>query len=64
MILGHPFEHWMVIGAVAHAVAVVIVNLTPTPHDDEALGTFDRAVVKGYRALEVLAGIITKLAKS
>jgi len=64
MILGHSFEQWMIAGAAAHAVAVVIVNLTPTPRDDEALSTFDRAVVKGYRALEVLAGIITKLAKS
>jgi hypothetical protein len=64
MIFGHSFEHWMIGGAVAHAVAVVIVNLTPTPHDNDALGTFDRALVKGYRALEMLAGIITKLAKS
>jgi hypothetical protein len=64
MILGHSLRDWMVAGAVAHAVAVVIVNLTPTPHDNEALGTFDRALVKGYRALEMLAGIITKLAKS
>jgi len=64
MILGHSLHDWMVAGAVAHAVAVVIVNLTPTPRDDEALNTFDRALVKGYRALEILAGIITKLAKS
>jgi len=63
MILGHSFEHWMVGGAVAHAVAVVIVNLTPTPRDDEALSTFDRALVKGYRALEILAGLFTKLSK-
>lgn len=64
MILGHSFEQWMVAGAVVHAIAVVIVNLTPTPRDDDALSTFDRALVKGYRALEMLAGIITKLAKS
>jgi hypothetical protein len=64
MILGHSFEHWMVGCAVAHAVAVVIVNLTPTPRDDEALGTLGRALVKGYRAIEMLAGIITKLSKT
>ena len=40
----------------AHALAIVIVNLTPTPKDDEALAKF-------YRAVEFLAGIVTKLAK-
>lgn len=64
MIFGHSFQHWMMGGAIAHAVAVAIVNLTPTPRDDEALSTFDRALVKGYRAIEMLAGIITKLTKT
>jgi hypothetical protein len=64
MILNHNFQDWMMAAAVAHAIAVVIVNLTPTPRDDDALSTFDRALVKGYRALELLAGIVTKLAKS
>jgi hypothetical protein len=40
----------------AHALALLIVNLTPTPKDDAALAKF-------YRAVEFLAGIITKLAK-
>ena len=40
----------------AHAFAVVIVNLTPTPKDDEA-------VAKAYRLIEILAGIVTKVAK-
>lgn len=39
-----------------HAIAVVIVNLTPTPKDDVAVAKF-------YKVIEVLAGIITKLAK-
>lgn len=39
-----------------HAAAVAIVNLTPTPKDDEFVG-------KAYRVIEVLAGIITKIAK-
>ena len=39
-----------------HAAAVAIVNLTPTPKDDEA-------VAKYYRIIEMLAGIISKLAK-
>lgn len=40
----------------AHALALLIVNLTPTPKDDEAVAKF-------YRAVEFLAGIVTKLAK-
>lgn len=39
-----------------HALAVVIVNLTPTQRDNEA-------VAKYYRIIEILAGIITRLAK-
>lgn len=39
-----------------HAAALAIVNLTPTPKDDEA-------VAKLYRVIELLAGIITKVAK-
>ena len=40
----------------AHAIATVVVNLTPTPKDDELLARL-------YRALEILAGIITPMAK-
>ena len=40
----------------AHALALVIVNLTKTPKDDEAVAKF-------YRVIEYLAGFITKLAK-
>lgn len=39
-----------------HGVAILIVNLTPTPKDNEA-------VAKYYRVIEFLAGIITRLAK-
>ena len=46
-----------------HGVAVVVVNLTPTPKDDAALNTITRMGVKLYRAIEILAGIITPLAK-
>jgi hypothetical protein len=46
-----------------HGVALVIVNLTPTPKDDEALGTLSVLAVKSYRVLELLAGIVTPLAK-
>lgn len=41
-----------------HGAAVVVVNITPTPKDNEALGTIQRIVVKAYRAIEILAGIV------
>ena len=46
-----------------HAAAVAIVNVTPTPKDNEALGKYSRMVVKLYRAVEILAGVITPLVK-
>jgi hypothetical protein len=42
--------------AAVHALAIAIVNLTPTPADDAV-------VAKVYRVIEVLAGIITPNAK-
>jgi len=39
-----------------HAVALLIVNMTPTPKDDAALAKY-------YRVIEILAGIISRLAK-
>jgi len=49
--------------AAIHGVAVVVVNLTPTPKDDEALDSISRLGVKAYRAIEILAGIVTPLVK-
>jgi hypothetical protein len=46
-----------------HGLALVIVNITPTPKDNEALGGLSRMVVKLYRAIEILAGIVSPLAK-
>ena len=46
-----------------HALAVAIVNLTPTPKDNEALAGFQRGVVKAYRLIEIVAGIIGPLVK-
>lgn len=46
-----------------HALAVAIVNLTPTPKDNQALGDVTRMAVKLYRAIEILAGIWTPLVK-
>lgn len=46
-----------------HGVALIVVNLTPTPKDDAALTTAAKAVVKIYRAIEILAGVITPFVK-
>lgn len=51
------------VAVAAHGLAVAIVNLTPTPKDNEALDTYSRMVVKVYRAIEILAGVITPLVK-
>jgi hypothetical protein len=57
------FADYVALAVAVHGVAVVVVNLTSTPKDDEALATYRRLAVKSYRALEILAGIITPLAK-
>jgi hypothetical protein len=52
--------HWVdivAIGAAAHGLALVIVNTTKTPKDNEVYN-------KIYKIVEVIAGIITKVAKS
>lgn len=40
----------------AHALALAVVNLTPTPKDNAVLS-------KVYKVVEVVAGIITSTAK-
>jgi hypothetical protein len=54
-IIAHAEKILVVLFAV-HALALAICNLTPTPKDDEV-------VAKYYRILEILAGIVTKVAK-
>lgn len=46
-----------------HAAALVIVNITPTPRDDEMLSSIGHLGVKVYRAIEMMAGIISPLVK-
>lgn len=53
------FNNWSEIIGVAgaaHLVALAVVNLTPTPKDDEAYARF-------YKVIEKFAGLITKMAK-
>jgi hypothetical protein len=57
------FAQYVALVVALHGLALVIVNLTPTPKDDEALGSARRVVVKLYRVVEILAGIVGPLAK-
>ena len=57
------FAEYVALVVALHGVALVIVNLTPTPKDDEFLGRYSRMAVRLYRAIEILAGVITPLVK-
>jgi len=46
-----------------HGAAVVIVNMTPTPKDNAALDKYSRLMVKLYRVVEILAGVVSKRVK-
>ena len=48
---------------IAVAIAVHGAAVAPTPKDDEALGSYTRMAVKLYRAIEILAGVVTPLVK-
>jgi hypothetical protein len=54
---------YIAVAVAVHAAAVAIVNLTPTPKDNEALSRYSRMAVKFYRTIEILAGVITPLVK-
>lgn len=60
--MNHLTEY-ITLAIAVHGVAVVVVNITPTPKDNEALDTYSRMAVKIYRAVEILAGVITPLVK-
>jgi hypothetical protein len=49
-------QHLVEILLAIHALALLIVNLTPTQKDNQA-------VAKYYRLVEILAGIVTRFAK-
>ena len=54
---------YIALAAAIHGAALIVVNMTPTPKDDVALTTASKAVVKIYRAIEILAGVITPFVK-
>ena len=54
---------YVALAVAIHGLALVVVNLTPTPKDNEALDSISRVAVKLYRAVEILAGIVSRKAK-
>lgn len=54
---------YIALAVAIHGVALAVVNLTPTPKDNEALDGYARVVVKVYRAIEIIAGIISPRVK-
>jgi len=56
-------SEYVAIAVAIHGLALAIVNLTPTPKDNEALDNYSRVVAKAYRAIELLAGIISPRVK-
>jgi len=54
---------YITVAVAVHGAALAIVNLTPTPKDNEYLGKYSRMAVKLYRAIELLAGVISPLVK-
>lgn len=56
-------SEYVALAVAIHGVALVVVNLTPTPKDNEALDNYTRAIVKVYRAVEILAGIVSPKVK-
>lgn len=57
------FADYVALAVAIHGLALVVVNLTPTPKDNERLSDIARVVVRAYRAVEILAGIVSKRAK-
>lgn len=54
---------YVALAVAIHGVALVIVNMTPTPKDNEALDSYTRLLVKLYRVIEVVAGIVSPKVK-
>lgn len=54
---------YVALAVAIHGLALVIVNITPTPKDNEYLDNAAKVLVKVYRAVEILAGIVSRKAK-
>jgi len=56
-------SEYVTLAVAIHGVALVVVNMTPTPKDNEALDGYSRLIVKTYRTIEILAGVISPRVK-
>jgi hypothetical protein len=54
---------YVALAVAIHGAAVVWVNMTPTPKDNQQLDKYSRLIVRLYRVVEILAGVISKRAK-
>lgn len=54
---------YVALAVALHGAALVFVNMTPTPRDNEQLSKYSRLAVKIYRVVEILAGVVSKRAK-
>jgi hypothetical protein len=54
---------YVALAVAIHGVALIVVNLKPTTKDNRALRKTAKLAVKLYRAIEVLAGVVTPLVK-
>ena len=62
----HEMNHlsdYVALAIAIHGVALVVVNMTPTPKDNKALNEYTRLLVKLYRVIEVMAGIVSPKVK-
>lgn len=54
---------YVALAVALHGAALVWVNMTPTPKDNDRLDKYSRLLVKVYRVVEILAGVVSKRAK-
>lgn len=54
---------YVALAVALHGAALVWVNMTPTPKDNEQLSKYSKLAVKLYRVVEILAGVVSRRAK-
>lgn len=54
---------YVALAVALHGAALVWVNMTPTPKDNERLDKYSRLVARVYRVVEILAGVVSKRVK-
>lgn len=54
---------YVTLAVAIHGLALMIVNLTQTPKDNEALSNAAKVAVRAYRVIEILAGVVTARVK-